>query len=422
MRRVFLPLRLVLALLLPLSLLCAAAPAFAQLKPPDQSTPEQEDIDAREQLVWHPSYGLTSLGYDSNVFNLPSANNGNTKLGDWIATFAAGLAPIWNVGDVRVSADTGLVYNYFQQFTQERGLDGNARGRIDIPVSRVRLHVGGGYANRRQRVNYEIDERARRTEEDVNAGFDVAIGGRTTLGLSARRGRVRFADDLDHPETLTLRETLNRDERTATASVAYAITPFTSFVATGDLGTHVFQLSPGRDGHTAGYSGGLMLTQDAVINGQASVGWRRVTVSNPLIPAYTGLAYDIDLSTVLGEATRVGVRGRRDVSFSSDVQSPYYVQSSIGTSLKQIIGDGWEVGVRGERVWLDYARSSIETSPAYSETVDVVGGSFGYRFPGGFRLALEVESQRRRSSSHAPGRAYNTLRTYTVISKSIGKS
>jgi hypothetical protein len=411
-----------LSLPLVLAFLLLAPPVYAQLRPPDQPTPEQDEIDAREPLVWHPSFGLTSLGYDSNVFNLPSSNSKVTKVGDWVAAFAAGLAPIWNVGDVKVSADTGLVYNYFQQFTQERGLDGTARGRIDIPIARVRLHAGGGYANLRQRVNYEIDQRARRSEEDATAGFDIAVGGPLILGLSARRSSVRFADDIDRPETLTLRETLNRDEQTATASAQYAITPLTSFVVSGDLGTHRFQLSPGRDGHNAGYSAGFVFSQDALIGGQASVGWRRVTVSNPLIPTNTGLAWDVDLSTVLGQATRVGVRGKRDVSFSSDEQSPYYTQSSIGASLKQIIGDGWEIGLRGDRVWLDYTRSIIETSPAYSETVNVLGGSFGYRFPGGFRLAIEVESQRRRASTNAPGRAYNTLRTYTVISKSVGKS
>lgn len=373
----------------------------------------QEELETREQFVWHPSFGITSLGYDSNVFNLPTRG-----AGDWVATFAAGLAPIWNVGDLKLSADTGLVYNYFQQFTQERGLDGSARGRIDLPISRVRLHIGGSYANLRQRVNFEIDQRARRTEHDLNAGVDIAVGGRTTLGFGARRALVRFAED--EPGTETLRDTLNRDERTASASLQYAITPFTSFVVTGDLGTHHFDRSPQRDGRGAGYSAGLMLAQDAVIAGQLSIGWRRVTVSSPLIPAFQGLAWLMDLSTVIGNSTRVGVRGRRDVAFSSDVQSPYYVQSSIGGSIRQALGDGWDIGVRVDRVWLDYAHALIETAPAYAETVDVPGAFLGYRLPGGVRIGVEVESQRRRANTIGSERSYRTLRTYTVISKSIG--
>jgi hypothetical protein len=392
--------------------LCAVV-AGAQPTTDRTAQADQEDIETREQFVWHPSVGITSLGYDSNVFNLPTRG-----AGDWVATFAAGLAPIWNVGDVKLSADTDLVYNYFQQFTQERGLDGSARGRIDLPIARVRLHVGGSYANLRQRVNFEIDQRARRTEHDLTAGFDVAAGGRTTIGLNVRRGLVRFADD--EPGTQTLRDTLNRDERTASASVQYAITPLTSFVVTGDLGTHHFDRSPQRDGHGAGYSAGLMLAQDAVIAGQVSIGWRRVTVSTPLVPAFQGLAWLMDLSTVMGNSTRVGVRGRRDVAFSSDVQAPYYVQSSIGGSLRQALGDGWEIGVRIDRVWLDYAHSLIETAPAYAETIDVPGALLGYRFPGGVRIGVEVESQQRRVNTPGSGRAYRTLRTYTVISKSIG--
>src|SRR5690349_1196812 len=76
--------------------LCAAAAAGQPLPPPTQDDP-------REQipLLWQPSFGVTSLGYDSNVFNLP----GGQKNGDWVASLAAGLAPIWHVGDVRIAAD-----------------------------------------------------------------------------------------------------------------------------------------------------------------------------------------------------------------------------------------------------------------------------------------------------------------------------
>jgi hypothetical protein len=396
------------------ALLCSVSTATAQPQPP----PDQEDSHEQERFVWHPTAGITGFGYDSNVFNLPSDQPGSRQTGDWVASLAAGLAPIWNVGDVRIAADSDVVYNYFRTFATERGVDATASGRIDIPIARVRFHLGGGYANLRQRVNYEIDQRARRTEDDLNGGFDVALGGRTTIDLGVRRGVVRFADD--DPLTQTLRETLNRREQAATASVRYAMTPFTSLVVTGDRGMHRFDLSPGRNGNSSGLSGGLMLDSEAVIAGQALVGWRRITVNNPLIPTFSGLAWSGDLSTVLGTSTRLGAGSRRDVAFSSDELSPYYVQTSVGVGLTQALGDGWQIGAHADRVWLRYAHATVEIVPAYVEKVNVIGGQFGYRFPGGFRLGLEVESQQRRASTGAPGRAYRTLRTATVITKSIG--
>jgi hypothetical protein len=404
------------------SLLLYATIATGQTLP--LPPPDQDDAKEQEPFVWRPSFGLTSLGYDSNVFNLPQQPNtpqtGSQKQGDWVASFAAGLAPVWDAGKVRMAADTNVVYNYFQSFTQERGADATARGRIDIPIERVRLHLGGGYANLRQRVNYEIDQRARRSENDLMGGIDVALGGRTTLGLGVRRAAVRFADD--EPLTQTLRETLNRQERTAAVSLAYAITPFTSLVVSGDRGTHRFDWSPGRNGNSGGVSGGLTFSPDAVIGGQLSVGWRRITVSQPLIPNFSGLAWTGDLSTVIGTSTRFGVRGKRDVAFSSDEVSPYYVQTTVGVGLTQALSDGWQIGARADRAWLKYAHAIQQGTPDYLETVNVIGGQISYRFPAGFRLGLEVESQQRRASSGAPGRAYRTLRTYTVISKSIGTS
>lgn len=404
--------------------LCASTAAGQSLPLPP---PVQDDTKELEPFIWHPSFGLTSLGYDSNVFNLPQQSGtqqqqqtGAQQQGDWVASFAAGLAPVWDAGKVRIAADTGVVYNYFRTFTQERGVDAKARGQIDIPIERVRLHLGGGYANLRQRVNYEIDQRARRSENDLLGGIDVALGGRTTLGLGVRRAVVRFADD--EPLTQTLRETLNRQERTAAVSFEYAATPFTSLVVSGDRGTHRFDLSPGRNGNSGGVSGGLVISPDAVIGGQFSVGWRRVTVSQPLIENFSGLTWTGDLSTVIGTSTRLGIRGKRDVSFSSDELSPYYVQTTVGIGLTQALSDGWQIGARADRAWLNYAHAINESVPNYLETVNVIGGQLSYRFPGGFRLGLEIESQQRRANTGAPGRAYRTLGTYTVISKSIGTS
>src|SRR5262249_14055478 len=95
-------------------------------------------------------------------------------------------------------------------------------------------------------------------------------------------------------------------------------------------------------------------------------------------------------------------------------------QTLAGVTLTQALGDGWTIGARADRVWLKYAQPIAETTPAYAERVNVIGGQLGYRFPGGFRIGFEVESQQRRANTNAPGRAYRTLRTYTVISKSIG--
>jgi putative beta-barrel porin BBP2 len=395
-----------------------ASPAAAGQPPapPPDDTPEHQ----QSHLVWRPSFALTNLGWDSNVFNLPeepAAPGGTTdQRGDFVTSFAAGLAPIWRVGDARIVTDTGLAYNYFQHFEQERGFDATARGSLEVPVSRATLHASGGYANVRQRLNFEIDTRARRTERDYAGGIDLAVGSRSRLELRARRGEVVF--DEDSPDAAFLRDTLNRDERTAAVSFEYALTPFTNFVATGERGIHEFPLSPMRNGDSDGVFAGLSLSPDAVISGQGSFGWRKVTVTNPVIPSFSGLNGDIDLATVLGTSTRLAFRAERIVNFSADELSPYYVQTRAGLAVTQALGESWEIAARFDRVRLDYVQSMLEPGAQYREHVDFYGGGVGYRFPGGFRIGLQGELMRRRASND-PSRAYDTLRFYTVISKAL---
>lgn len=410
---------LLASLLLPLLLMGVATSAHAQTVPNLEMPPPETPVNANDapHVVLRPSVSFTNLGYDSNVFNLPSDQRTSTSKGDWVASLAAALAPVWRSGGgVVISGNTGIVANYYKQFSTERGIDGTAAGRIDVPIAFVRLHASGGYANLRQRVNFEIDQRARRTEDNAAAGADVALGARTTIGLEVRRSAVTFADD--DVVSLTLRDTSNREEKTAVATFTYAITPITSFVATGDRGSHHFDLSPGRDGNSSGLAAGLQFGEGGLLNGNASLGWRRVTVANPFIPTFTGLVGNLAIGTTVGIGTRLAARARRDVVFSADPLAPYYAQISAGASITQAIGERWDIGVRGDRVWLNYVRAISETAPAYREYVDVWGASITFHLPAGWRIGVNAETMRR-SASTDPLRDYTTNRIYTVISPTL---
>jgi hypothetical protein len=410
-----------------LPILLALAGIFAVRPPPAAAQTETltdprmlMDPEERGELprfVWRPSLELVNLGWDSNLFNLPKEPDrlpgDEVPRGDFVTSFAAGLAPIWNPGGARLAAAAGLGYNYYHRFERERGFDLGTRGRLEVPWSRARLHAGGSYFNLRQRLNYEVDARARRTERDVDGGIELALGARTRLDVSTRRAEVIF--DKDEPELQYVRDALNRRERTVAASFEYALTPFTNVVVTGERGVHVFPLSPLRDGDSDAVLAGLSLSSDAVISGRGMIGWQRLTVANPVIPTYRGPIGQFDASTVLGISTRLAVRGRRDVTFSVGDQSPYYVQTLGGASLMQALGEKWDTGVRFDRVRLDYVQSLIAPNETYREYIDVFGGTVGFRFPGGFRISLEGELMRRRAST-APTRSYETLRFYTVIS------
>jgi len=377
----------------------------------------QEAVDPvnapQERLVWRPSLALTNLGYDSNVFNrdvLPQ--------GDFFAAIEGRLRPIWQVSDATLTADTGLTYNYFHEFVSERGIDATARGRLEFPISLVRLHVSGSYQNLRQRVNFEIDQRARRTDADVTTGFDLSLGGHMKVGLQLRRLRVNFDDD--GLGNASLRYTLNRTERGGGANLQYAITPLTTFVATGDVSEQEFEYSTNRNGERTKLGAGLTFSSGALVTGQSFIGWQRLTVPDSLVSSFSGLVGLVDLTVPVGSGTRFGGRLGRDVQFSADEVLTYYVENRFGGSVIQAFGERWEAGVRAERIILDYASPSGEAEvTGYREHLDLLGSSLAYRFAGGLRIGVDVEIWRRRDENIAR-RSYNTRRVFTSISRPLG--
>jgi hypothetical protein len=351
---------------------------------------------------------LTGAGYDSNVFNEPQGR------GDVFATVAGGLRPLWRAGDMKLSADPSIAYNYFQQFSSERGFDAKAGGRFEFPFASALIHAAGSYINVRQRANLEVDERARYSQWEFRPGIDVPVGDRTTAGLEFHQLEVIFADE--HEE---LRDSLNRTERGGTAKLEYSVTPLTALAVTADLTTNRFPFSPDRDGRRTRVGGGVVLAPDALVAGRASVSWEQVTVGNAAIESFSGLVVDVGLSTRLGADTRIGFGGGRDVSFSADAVSPYYVQNSVRGSVVQGLGNRWDVGVGADRATLDYASAPIAGVTPEHERVSVLRGSLGYHFAGGLRIGIDVESVRRNSDSDA-NRSYHTRRILTSLSRPLG--
>jgi hypothetical protein len=380
--------------------------ASARAQTPTEDTPPAP-------LVWRPSLALTGAGYDSNVFNVDAEPRG-----DFFAVGAAGLAPIWQPGIFKLSADTTVSYTYFQRFVQERGVDATLAGHVELPVAMARLRADAGYMNVRQRLNFEVDQRARRSQAEIRAGIDVPAGGHTTARVEIHGTELTFADQ--NGISLELQQTLNRTERGGTAALEFAATPLTTIAMTGDLTRHRFELAPDRDGQRASAGAGVILAPDALIAGRASASWQRVTVENAAIEPFQGAVAFVDLSTRIGSATRIGAGGGRDVVFSSDAVSPYYVQNGAHVSLTQGLGDRWDISVLAERATLDYARDTATSLPLRSpERVSSVRGSLGYHFAGGLRVGIDVEVMRRAAEPDVH-RSYNTRRIITSLSKPLG--
>ncbi len=395
-----------LTLTLQLTLCQGVARGAPQLPPPPPS--QSDELPPTEQLVWRPSFAITSLGYDTNVLN-----ESEDPKRDFVATFGGKLRPIYQVGRVKLSGETGVQYNYFATLVDERGADVTLIGRADIKLGVVKPHVSYSYVNLKERFNAEVDTRARRSEVLPDAGVDFSVTDRMTLGVGVSQQTTEFNNGT--PAGADLGRTLDRVQRVYTTSLRYGITPLTSLIASGDLGTHEFKTAPDRNGDRDGFQAGLEFSEDALITGHGTVGWRRVTLANPEIPDFSGFAGSINLSTHLGENRRLGVQAHRDVTFSYSEFRPYYVEHGLGASISQALGESVEVGAHVGRLWFDYVQPLTEPADqTYKERMDVVGGSIGYRLPSGYRISVNVESQRRRTNGDA-SRVYDNIRIFTAI-------
>jgi hypothetical protein len=247
--------------------------------------------------------------------------------------------------------------------------------------------------NTRERPGYEIDARAHRLENTVQAGVDVVISGKTRVGASARRTRFDFdADEVFRGSRLN--EVLNRRVTAVEASVRYSVTPVTILVLQAETARERFDLTPQRDADSIRILPGVEF--DALITGRASVGYRRMEFRTAAVPAYSGVVAETDIAyTVLG-ATRVSLGVKRDVAFSFDVAEPYYLQTGTTVAVTQQLATAWDVVGRVGTHRLAYARAQLSARNRVDH-VRTLGGGIGYRLGDGLRFGVNVDFYRRDS-------------------------
>jgi hypothetical protein len=366
--------------------------------------------EASEPLLeWNPTLTLNGIGYDSNIFN-----EAEQPKGDMMMAFGAGLRPVWRPPSATLSADAAVSYRYFHEYASERGFDGRARGQIDVPLAQTRLFAAGSYVNVRERLNYEVDQRARRAEHNVGGGAEVSLGGHLSAVVRVDRYGLDYDDG-----AMALAATLNRDRQAAAVELHHALTPLTTLEVQAEWAWNRFETATERDGRETSIGTGLAFGRGALIEGRWSIGWQRVTVEDPLQPVYTGFDADANLWTVVGAATRLGVTARRGLTFSADVASPYYTESAIGGSVTYGFRDRWEFDARGDLVRLDHSAGLQPSAAGYTERVGVLGLGLGFRVTDQVRVGVGVQSVRRRNPVD-DSRSYDTTRVVVGLSQPLG--
>jgi hypothetical protein len=362
-----------------------------------------------------PTVALKELGVDSNVFNTSGEQES-----DFTFTVAPGLnvwVPVARRALFTVKAASDLVW--YNEFASERSVDPQVSGRGEIYLNRVTFFGERGYVNTRQRPNYEIDVRSRRTEENLTAGIQVALTPALLVELAGHRLQTRYDGDAEFDGT-SLQQTLNRDTDGVRLTARHRLTALTTLAVRGDVLQDRFEYSPGRDSDSYRIMPGIEFKPQALLSGSAYVGYRQFTPVHPeLLPDFSGLVSQLGLSYTLLGSTVFGVSYSRDLSYSYEQERPFFVDNSVGASVRRALGTRFDLLVSADRHKYEYQDALVIGGvPGAEPKVDVTwsyAGSFGYRIGRSGRIGVGV-SYWQRESTRDPLFGYESVRLFTTAS------
>jgi hypothetical protein len=378
-------------------LLCVhAAPASAQTP---QTDPVEEAPIRLGVIGLAPTFAVTNLGVDTNVFNSP-----DNPQSDFTVTGSPGLS-LWlrtQRGLLSTSGRIDLVY--YNKFSTERSVNGFGSVQYEYRFNRFRPFITFTALNTRERPGYEIDVRARRFENVLTTGVDFRVASKSFLALSGRRQQFDYLGEVE-VEGQPLNEALNRTLEAVDLTWRQNLTVLTTWVVRASGERERFEFDERRNGDSARVITGVELGRFALIRGQVFIGYRRlVGTDGGQLPEFSGATADVDVSYSAPTQTRLRLAIKRDLQYSFEIESPYYVQTSWTGTLTQRITGRWDLQLSGGRDYLAY-----ESIPASGrrDHIDRVGGGIGYQLGENVRASFDVNSIQRQSD--APGRDFKTL-------------
>jgi len=234
--------------------------------------------------------------------------------------------------------------------------------------------------------------------QSAGAGTDYKFSPRFLVEIEAAKLRQFF----EHVEFRggQLDQQLDRTSDLIRAGARLSVTPLTTLKVDVLRTLDRFHHSSERDAESTSMLFGFETKPSALIAGSAALGYRSFDALNASVPDYGGLVADVGVSYTLLDRTRFSVTGRRNLEYSSEVESPYYIITSGGLTITQMLGHGLDVQIGGTGDTLSY-RTFIDPKTAVegsrTDHVDSVSGGFGFKVGDAGRFGFEVSHVVRRS-------------------------
>jgi hypothetical protein len=389
-----------------------ALSALVILGAADQARAQTGERDGGEPgFVLSPSVRVTDIGWDDNVFRV---NKADGPVGDFTSTFSPAVQASLRTPRLGISGRGRLDFIYFRRVSQIRSIDGDSGGRVELLLGRVTPYVAGDWASTRHRRTLEIDLPIRRTDASWNAGVDVHISGKTTIGAGTRRSRVDYRGDTIYLGT-DLAHFLGATAVVNGLRLRYAVTPVTTIGADIEKDRNDLEMSSERNSEGARVMSVVEFEPLSALSGRASIGIRKRSFIDRNGPSFRGLVARVDLAFTLLGRTRLGVGAQRDLSYSYRADQRDYLQTGVELSVVQRVGNVWDLGGSLGRFSLLYGLGGpggTVNDPA--EQVLYYSVDVGYNID---RTRLGVQFARQtRASDFSVSRHYEATRVASSIS------
>lgn len=393
-------------------LLMAASAASAQVNTLVADNPRENARLKLGPIYVTPYIELKEFGVDTNVFN--GSGERQKDFTFTVAPTAMVWLPFARRGLLKATLAPDLVW--YKQFATERSVDPSVTVRGEAYLRRVTVFGENAFLRSRQRPNFEIDLRSRRHENRLNGGVDVRLTPKVSVEVSGTKSSVEFDGDA-FVEGTALERTLNQKTTGFGTVGRYRPSVLTALALKVDRFADRFPLSPARGSDNVRVMAGMEFHPRALINGQAYAGVRQLKpVDESLLPEFSGLVSDVNLSYILLGSTTISVSHSRDVGYSFEPFQPYYVDTGAGIRVRRALGSRFDALVSTARHTYAYRDLMLQNVSARSARMDTIwntAGSLGYRLGREGRVGFGVTYWRRDSTTRSL-REYSGLRIGTT--------
>jgi hypothetical protein len=358
-------------------------------------------------LSWTPTLTLRDAGVDSNVYDEPANPKRDTS-----AVFAPQVDGGIQLTAAIVRFSGGADFVYFHQYTAERSVNTRGSVRVDMRGWRVRPFGRASVLDSRERVNSEIDVRARRADRDVAAGLRIQLTPRGLIEVGGGTSQSTFRQG-QFFHGVDLRQRLNRESVVGNIRFLYELTPLTRFLVDGSTSRERFTLSPAYDADNFRGSAGVEFEPEAILRGRATIGFHRLEPRGALGLGFEGLTAGVDLGYVLFQRTQFDVRFSRDASYSFQAQ-PYFLQTVYGGRIQHTLIERVDIFGQVSSEHMDYPGIPERLIPADALDVARYGGGIALRPAPRAVMTITYELAERKGRL-APERSFERRRVYTTI-------